>query len=227
MNPGQMYVEGSDDQNSFIHLLMRRGIEVGRLRAIGQFGVSYRHGADSPSEGFEALRRELPNYLANAAGRSIGIVVDADADFAARWQAIRNCIRNAGFAVPDDCPPAGWEAEFPDRQSRLGVWIMPDNGNPGALEDMLRTLVPGTDPLWRHAEASTNAARALAPERLPAPQPNSPDTLLSKAALHCWLAWRPKPGLPFGAAINAQFFGDDSPAALAFVAWAKRLFGWP
>ena len=30
--------------------------------------------------------------------------------------------------------------------------------------------------------------------------------------------------MPYGTAIKARFFRDDSPAALAFVEWYKRVF---
>ena len=45
-----------------------------------------------------------------------------------------------------------------------------------------------------------------------------------KAILHTWLAWQQEPGRPYGTAVGARFFRHDSPAALAFLAWFKRLF---
>jgi hypothetical protein len=48
-----------------------------------------------------------------------------------------------------------------------------------------------------------------------------------KAVLHAWLAWQPKPGLPYGTAITARYLGHDSPAALGFVEWFQRVFPEP
>ena len=51
---------------------------------------------------------------------------------------------------------------------------------------------------------------------------SEPDKM--KAILHAWLAWQEEPGCPYGTAIRAKYFGDDSPAATKFVAWFRRLF---
>ena len=42
--------------------------------------------------------------------------------------------------------------------------------------------------------------------------------------MHVWLAWQRKPGLPYGTAIKARYFRDDTPVALAFVEWYRRVF---
>ncbi len=51
-----------------------------------------------------------------------------------------------------------------------------------------------------------------------------PDTAQLRAALHAWLAWQERPGVPYGTAIRARYFSDDSAAAIAFVEWFKRVF---
>ena len=45
-----------------------------------------------------------------------------------------------------------------------------------------------------------------------------------KATLHTWLAWQKEPGLPYGTAIKAKYFGNNSPVAMDFVSWFKILF---
>jgi hypothetical protein len=95
---------------------------------------------------------------------------------------------------------------------------MPDCAtDAGKLEDLLDTLILHGDKLRPHARKSTDAAKKLGatfPSR---------DTI--KAQIHCWLAWQEDPGKPFGTAINAKFFIHDSPQALAFLRWLKRLYG--
>jgi hypothetical protein len=51
-----------------------------------------------------------------------------------------------------------------------------------------------------------------------------PDKLFIKARIHTWLAWQENPGLPFGTAITARYFGADSQEALKFVNWFNLLF---
>ena len=48
-----------------------------------------------------------------------------------------------------------------------------------------------------------------------------------KAVLHTWLAWQQVPGLPYGTAMRARYFRDDSPAAQAFVSWFRTVFSIP
>ncbi len=52
-----------------------------------------------------------------------------------------------------------------------------------------------------------------------------PEAKRLKAVLHTWLAWQERPGVPYGLAIKARYFGHDSPAARAFVEWFRRVFG--
>ena len=84
---------------------------------------------------------------------------------------------------------------------------MPDNQREGALEQFLEDLVDDNDPLLPIAARSTSEAAESGAE--------FPEVDHRKAVLHSWLAWQKAPGLPYGAAIKAQFFRDNSPAALA------------
>ena len=93
---------------------------------------------------------------------------------------------------------------------------MPDNVAPGSLEHFLTPLIPADDPCWPLAQETAKTAKERgAPFR-------EVDTI--KAELSTWLAWRNPPGIPYGTAMNARCFQHDTPQALAFVAWFKRLF---
>ncbi len=94
--------------------------------------------------------------------------------------------------------------------------MMPDNTNRGTLETFLKRLVPEGNLWWLHAATATAEA-----QRLGAPLASKDQ---DKGALHAWLAWQEKPGLPFGTALSAQILGHESPEALGFVAWFSRLF---
>ena len=93
---------------------------------------------------------------------------------------------------------------------------MPDNRRAGALEEFLRDLVDTGDSLLAIADRSTHHAKEEGA--------HFPVSAMSKAVLHTWLAWQERPGLPYGSAIRARYFGHDSAAALAFVEWFKRVF---
>ena len=94
---------------------------------------------------------------------------------------------------------------------------MPDNQRDGALEQFLADLVREEDQLFFHARTATKRAKEL--------NASFPDVLVAKAELHTWLAWQEEPGLPYGSAIRARYFGHDSEAARSFVTWFCLLFG--
>ncbi|NLS94530.1 MAG: hypothetical protein GXX96_20430 [Planctomycetaceae bacterium] len=94
---------------------------------------------------------------------------------------------------------------------------MPDNQHDGKLETFLKSLVDTDDKVFHHALKSTKQAIGIGATFREVDRP--------KAEVHTWLAWQETPGLPYGSAIRAQFFGHDSPAAVAFVQWFRRLYG--
>ncbi len=168
-------------------------------------------------EGIEALLEVLPVRL-NARGlEALGVVVDADQDILARWQALRSRLTSRGYIdVPATPPASGWVSSQPEL-SRVGVWLMPDNQLPGMLEDFVRHLIPPDDALRPKAEAILQEIEQANLNRYkPVHHP--------KALIHTWLAWQEMPGMPMGQAITAQALRHDSPTALSFVAWLKRLF---
>lgn len=90
-------------------------------------------------------------------------------------------------------------------QTRVGVWLMPDNRRSGALEEFLQDLVSSNDSLLPIAEQSTQRAKERGAR--------FPDSDQLKAVLHAWLAWQARPGLPYGSAVRARYFSHDSAAA--------------
>lgn len=100
----------------------------------------------------------------------------------------------------------------------IGIWLMPDNEDPGMLETLMALLVPRRDanPVWLFAEQAT---ASVYQDHRPFPAARKP-----KALLHTWLAWQKKPGTPIAQAITASYLDANSQAADHFVAWIKRLF---
>jgi len=149
--------------------------------------------------------------------RPVGFVLDADDKPQDLWSAVRARLREFELDPPNDIPADGYITDVERYKTRVDVWLMPDNRQEGALEKFLMDLIDKDDDcLLPLAESSTQEAHDKG-AKFPMP----------KAVLHTWLAWQKNPGLPYGAAINAQFFRHDSPATLAFVAWYKRLFSSP
>jgi hypothetical protein len=206
-SPYRLLVEGPDDRHVVIHLLRRHGYDWDDARKIRPY--------IEECGGLEKLLDATPVTLKGTYPR-LGIIVDANSDPDRRWRQLQERTRRAGLELPPR--PAAEGTLVPGRKnSRVGVWLMPDNSTPGILETFLGRLIPEGDAIWTYAgEAATEARRRGAP---------CPAKYETKSELHTWLAWQAEPGLPPGTAIKAQMLRHDSPEALRFIAWFDRLFG--
>ena len=179
--PGKriLLVEGPDDEHVFKALFGQRGME--KLDEI------------KPQGNVEQLLENFPVRLKESDIAVLGVVLDADTNLAARWDALRHRLKAAGFMVVPDHPSATGTILEPPADSllpRFGVWIMPNNQTAGILEDFLRFLVPVGNRLFNHAQESVagipNEDRRFGPLAEP------------KVLIHTWLAWQAEPGRPLG-----------------------------
>lgn len=207
-NPN-IYVEGNDDINPLIHLLIRHGIDFNAKpfpAAIPRF---------IPMGNKERLLENMPDAISVSPGKSVGFIVDADSPLSACWDAISCRLKKEAKIDVPKIPPAegfiGYSSRF---KATVGIWLMPDNQCDGKLEDFLRSLIAENDTLIVFAgEATEQAKRSGA---------TFTDPDFPKAQLHTWLAWQQEPGCPYGTAMKAHFFRHDAPAAMAFVNWFKH-----
>ena len=167
--------------------------------------------------GIENLIQILPRKLEEPNLITLGIVVDADENVAARWQALTNKLQAFGYQnIPSILPEDGWidtQSDLP----KIGVWIMPDNKLPGMLEDFVSYLIPSEDKLKDRAEA---ILKQIEIENINVYSL----THSQKAFIHTWLAWQKTPGMPMGQAITAKALSNNSEIANIFITWLKRLF---
>lgn len=200
-----LMVEGPDDAHVVKHICGQR--QLGKIENIHPYG-----GKDSLIEGIGVRLKESDIG-------ALGIILDADTDLHARWQAVAFRLNAAGYTdVPATPAPEGTVIETPADSllPRVGVWLMPDNQTPGILEDFLQFLVPAGDGLL------TLVDQAIA--GIPIGQRRFSDVREAKARLHTWLAWQKEPGKPFGQAISARYLDPNLPAANIFAGWLQRTF---
>lgn len=213
-SPHRLLVEGQDDLFAIAHLIRARF-------AAAQSAIDL----DAPSpnapwiEQHDGLENLLKAGNIESAAKTylrLGIVVDADQVPAAHWRAVVGRLATVGVTVP--ASPATGGVIVPGYQEgwRVGVWLMPDNARPGALEDFLLPLMPGEDALWPEAVRATDAAVQV--ER----RFGVNDDL--KARLRCWLAWQAEPGANLGVAVSRGVLDPLSPAADPFARWVEALF---
>lgn len=195
-----LLVEGREDQEVIFQLCNAHGfpnrdlLEVKDCKGVdGLLGVL----------GVEAARPQV-----------LGVVLDADADPTSRWRALRARVSAYFPALPEAPVPGGVSVPGVERGARLGVWLMPNNGGPGMLEDLLLSLIPSDDPLLAHARATVDTL----PER------RFPEARRSKAQLHTYLAWQHEPGTRPSTAITQRLLAPDRGTARRFMDWLRGLY---
>jgi hypothetical protein len=197
-----LLLEGADDDHS--------------IRAIkGQHHITKELFEHVNCDGVEnLLDKNLRNALKSDSVHTIGIVLDADTDLNARWNALKaKLIDHVDLPIP--FPKEGLVIQ--GKYKRIGVWIMPNNQVNGMLEDFLAELVPADDPLLPIAKETlaTIESRGL----------NKYSSIhQSKALMHTWLAWQEQPGRPFGQAITNHSLTTNPELCQRFIAWLKLLF---
>jgi hypothetical protein len=204
-----LLVEGKDDMRVVPEVVERagvpwgpRGSEIVRIHEI---------------DGFPNLAVQFTSQLKNAGLLRVGIIVDANADPAARWRSLSSTL-SPECALPEAPPRAGFVAPRTRTNKRLGVWMMPDNAARGMMETFLLALRPAANaPLLAHVEQATDAARRS--HGAPFPEAHR-----DKALIHTWLAWQEPPGRQMHDAVKQVMLDATLPYAGPFVAWFKELY---
>lgn len=199
-----LIVEGADDFHALFALLdAHRLVEKFRMTVGG---------------GHNQMREEMDTRLLESGLERIGFVFDADTEIADRWRAVRDRLRDeqCGYTNVPAAPEPGGTIITRAGKVTVGLWLMPNNALPGALEEFVRLLVPAGDALWQHAETVVAA--------LPEKRDAVTDNWTSKARIHTWLAWQNEPGKPIGQAITKRYLNPQAEEARPLLAWLRTLF---
>jgi hypothetical protein len=207
----RLIVEGHDDKHSVIGL-MRWHIEWPKGIDRAPVYIDVGNSAD------EILERAFISTLVKSSEiDTIGIMVDADANPAGRYESIKSICDGMFYNLPKTMPSTGLIVEN-DHKQRLGLWIMPDNYSSGCLETFLHYLVPNSaDEVWAHARESTEKARVIGATYR--------DPHIPKASIYTWLAWQDPPGQSPGLALTKKILNPHSGYTDPFVKWFRELYG--
>lgn len=167
----------------------------------------------SDKNGFPNLKAAISPEIKVPGRTALGILVDANDDCNARWQAIDHHLRQAAVNAPTHATPTGTVVEG---RPRVGIWLMPNNRSAGELEDFIERLMPTNDPIWPKARRYIDG--------IPAADRKFATGKILRAEIHAWLATRAAPR-KMGAAIGAGDLNATHPLATQFVDWLRRLFG--
>lgn len=202
-----LLVEGNDD----FHLIMN---------ICAAFAVKETFRIED-CKGITNLLNGLPVRLKGSGEiKTIGIVMDADADIQSRWTQMRQILNNSNLYnnIPYNCPKRG-AIISPNNidDIKVGIWIMPDNNNNGMLEDFVAFLIPAGDKLLPEVD---NVLTNIETKCLNKYKSNHH----SKARIHTWLAWQEDPGTPIGAAVTKKYLTTEPPICKEFVDWLNDLY---
>lgn len=194
-NPKLLLVEGRDEELVLGALLRHLGIRDVQVQSYGG-------------------KNRLGYFLATVAGepnfeqiQSLGIVRDADADARAALQSVQSGLRNGGLPAPQDFLISAGNAP------RVSVFIMPDNGGPGALERLCLNAW-ADDPAMECVAAFMQCVQDNA-----AIQPADGD----KARIHAFLASRNDPDLRLGEAAQRGYLPWNNPAFAELANFLRNL----
>lgn len=193
-----LLVEGMDDKHVVRHLARRHD-------DMPEFCIADKEGRNN-------LLEDIGAELRKPGRRAIGILVDANDDLEDRWKAVAGRLREENVEVPDNPETGG---TIVDGTPRIGIWLMPDNGSSGELEDFVSEMIPEDDPVWPRAQRYI--------EDIPEEERKFTGKKIQRAKLHAWLATREDPRL-MGAAIRARDLQVDGPLSTTFADWLRRLF---
>jgi hypothetical protein len=198
----RLYVEGKNDLYVVKAICDRAGVLIGD-KAI--------HDKEYP----ETLNAFSTQARKGSPVESLGLIVDADEDVKSRWMEIAKLLRELDIAnVPNSPVTDGFVGILPNG-CRVGVWLSPDNTNPGVIESLFMTLFRPDDP-------DMPLSQQYVDEFVPQRNWGGFDRL--KADVYSWLAVRPNPGRPMGENISrTDFPGELSEPARRLAAWVKAL----
>ena len=194
-----LLVEGVDDKQVVQHLSSKLAPDL-------QFDCLVKEGSDQ-------LLKAIPVEMKVSGRRAVGILMDANDNPEARWQAIAARLNAEEVALPE-APVQGGAVIHAD--PRIGIWLMPDNQSGGELEDFVVQLLPQGDPVWPLAGQFIDG--------IPEEHRKFPQQKKVRARLHAWLATRQEP-MKMGTAIRAESLDPHAQIATHFVNWLAALFG--
>lgn len=212
-----LYVEGADDRNVFIHLLIYHGIITPDLSKRGRFKERDEFFDIKDCVGFHNLLKTFKvEFKGDIADNRYGIVVDADTDIADNWDQLLRILVDNGYSNLPSAPNDEGTVLKQDGLPIVGIWLMPNNKLLGAIEEFVSFLGPQNDELWPIAESAVLQAISV--------KCNFHSNYLMKAHLHTWLAWQEEPGTPMGQAITKRYVDADAPHALQVIEWFREVF---
>jgi hypothetical protein len=209
-HPNKLIVEGDQDKRVIPYLIEANGIIWGETRKTAVVDIES-YGNDDFIN-IDTISTELKASDLKA----LGLIVDADDNFIARWDSIRNACLPSIPNFPKNLPESGLICDT-SLGVKFGVWVMPDNQTSGMLETFLRYLIPDeSELLWQYAQEVAKEAKNKGAKYI--------ENHLDKANIYTWLGWQDPPGRQLHNAVMEKIFDPTHPKAQTFIHWFKKLY---
>lgn len=148
--PRVLLVEGQDDKHVAGHIITQTKLST---------GIDIEKDIDV-KEGVDSLIASIRSVVDAPNQEVVGILADANDHLDSCWKSITGRLLESngfrGASLPERPDPAGTIIPEGPRSPRVGIWLMPDNGSPGELEDFVAEMIPDGDPVWPRAETYIN-----------------------------------------------------------------------
>ena len=194
-----LLVEGPDDKHVVRQLCRRQSVPDFSIKVAGTV---------------ETLLSTVGAEMLAPGRKCVGILIDADDDPRRRWEELVDLLSEEDIRIPGHPNPLGTIVNIVDGPP-IGIWVMPDNGSSGELEDFVQKMIPAGDPVWPKSQRYVN--------QIPVQHQRFRPGKLLRAQMYAWLATREIPGR-MGAAIGAGDLNIDIENCKNFMEWLRRLF---
>lgn len=217
-----LLVEGATDKYFFEVLLQQNGLDRVEIFPPKDGGAR--------SDGVNnLLTTAIPKHIKEierGAIERLGIIADADNDFPQRYQEIISQLQDftlingtqndKGFIFKRDDAP----------NLVIGVWIMPNCADIGALENFLLDTIQDTKRLALLQQAQANIEQVKNDDQFKDIRFN--DTHQPKVQLNTWLTWQRKPNncrqLTPACALKENWLNPEHDNIQALIAWLQKVF---
>ncbi len=158
---------------------------------------------------------QLNALLLKGQTKIVGIILDADNDIGDRYQKIKESKVGKFYKkLPISMPKSGL-IHVEDGLPKLGIWIMPNNRDSGALEDFYLKLATNINTKFINGLINQAKSKNLTSFK---PQHRK------KAIMHTYFAWQDTPGMPLHSSINKIALDNEAGIADKFKSWLIELF---
>ncbi len=211
----KLLVEGESDRRFFTEICKTLGLsEIVTVVSPKDAG-----GPKNSKEGVFNILPPLLDQLPDARITRLAVVVDADSaangsGYKHVIDKVENIVKPHGFTLASD-PVGGVLFQHDDGLADFGLWVMPNNGDEGMLEDWIKSCVhPDENQLFAHAKTVVDTL----------PQKKFKSIHISKAEVATWLAWQKQPGHGLYRAVEDQLIDTNSALFLELNVWLTHIY---